>query len=68
MMFTTIEVGDIVLRLLGGSVPMRLQVTEVTEDRIICGWWTFSRRNGAEIDEDLGWDEKMTGSYIKKEN
>jgi hypothetical protein len=66
-MFEHIEVGDVVTRLLAGSIPMRLQVTELTEDHIICGWWTFSRKNGAEIDEDLGWTELQTGSFLKKE-
>ena len=27
-------------------------------------WWEFSRRNGAEIDEELGWGETVTGSFI----
>lgn len=56
--------GDKVRRMLGGTVPMDLIVTEVTDGLIICGWWTFSRSNGAEIDEDLGWDEKQSGSVI----
>jgi hypothetical protein len=26
--------------------------------------WTFSKETGGEIDEDLGWDGKRTGSYL----
>ena len=43
---------------------MSLKVTALTQDRIICGCWEFSRRNGAEIDEDIGWNEQQTGSFI----
>ena len=62
--FSDIKVGDIVTRMLAGSVPMELQVTAVDEF-IHCGPWKFSRKNGAEIDEELEWDEKGTGSIIK---
>lgn len=64
--FDTLKVGDVIIRSLGGLIPMELKVTEITEDLIICGAWKFSKNNGAEIDEDLGWDEKNTGSYILK--
>ena len=57
-------VGDRVIRILGGEVAMPLPVTAVTESFIICGPYTFSRRNGAEIDEDLGWNETQSGSVI----
>ena len=52
-----IAVGDFVSRWLGDApIPMRLKVSEVTADRIICaGVWEFDRQTGAEIDEDLGW-------------
>lgn len=56
--------GDTVERLLGGVVPMLLKVSAVEGDIIRCGSWTFSRRNGAEIDPDLGWNENQTGSYL----
>jgi len=50
-----IAVGDFVLRWFGGiPKPMRLKVTQLTADRIICGAWEFDRQTGAEIDEDLG--------------
>ena len=46
----------IFLRRFGGvPKPLRLKVTLVTADRIICaGDWEFDRQTGAEIDEDLG--------------
>jgi hypothetical protein len=50
-----VTVGDKVLRWLAGiEVPMPLIVTEVTDERIICGPWEFDRITGAEIDELLG--------------
>jgi hypothetical protein len=65
--FPDVAVGDVVTRMLAGVVPMRLTVTEVTEDRIICGGgWEFDRATGAEIDDDLGWGPAYgaTGSYL----
>lgn len=63
-----IRVGDQVTRMLAGSLPMPLRVTEVLPDRIICGAWTFDRKTGAEIDEDLDWGPppQHTGSYLKE--
>ena len=64
-LLTDIQVGDTVTRTLGSGGPtMSLKVTALTQDRIICGCWEFSRRNGAEIDEDIGWNEQQTGSFI----
>ena len=65
--FSDIKVGDIVTRMLAGSVPMELEVTAV-DDFIHCGPWKFSKKNGAEIDDDLGWDESTTGSFLKLED
>lgn len=60
-----VAVGDTVFRFVGGNAAlMPLQVTAVTEDRIICGGWEFDKRTGAEIDELLGWGPSLTGSYI----
>ena len=60
-----VMVGDNVFRWLAGiEVPMPLIVTEVTDERIICGPWEFDRITGAEIDELLGWGPKSTGSCI----
>lgn len=64
MQLDKVKVGDTVPRMCAGQVMMNLTVSEVTEDRIICGPWVFSKRNGAEIDEDLDWDETHTGSYL----
>lgn len=61
-----LKVGDEVTRLLGGIIPHKLTITEITEKEIICGAWTFNRENGGEIDLDLGWDGKITtGSYLE---
>jgi hypothetical protein len=62
-----VKVGDVVTRNLAG-VPMKLKVTEVTHDRILCSPWEFSRRNGAEIDGDMGWNESVTGSFLEAED
>lgn len=70
MPLSQLKPGDTVQRMIAGVLAMELRVTEVTDTQIICGPWTFSRRNGAEIDEDLDWNEQQTGSYIavKSEN
>lgn len=64
-MFENVKAGDIVVRLLAGSIPMELRVQSVTDSIIDCGW-TFDKKTGAEIDDDLGWGPppKMTGSYL----
>lgn len=64
--FTDINVGDAVNRYVDETMLMKLKVTRIDEQYIYCGDWKFSRRNGAEIDEDLGWSESKTGSYLKK--
>ena len=65
-----IAVGDFVLRwFVGIPKPMRLKVTQITADRIICGAWEFDRQSGAEIDEDLGWGPGgVTGSFLEPES
>jgi len=64
-----IEVGQEVTRLLAGTIPMQLKVTQLTDDRIYCGDYTFDRATGAEIDEELGWgpppEYEITGSFIQ---
>lgn len=60
-----VKVGDKVVRMLAGTIPMTLGVTGLTEKEILCGPYTFSKVNGAEIDHDLGWDETKTGSFLK---
>lgn len=34
-------VGKVVTRWLAGNIPMDFNITEVTDDRIICGDWIF---------------------------
>lgn len=63
----SLKPGDLVSRHLAGTLAMDLTVTRVSPDLIHCGDWTFSRLNGAEIDEDLGWDANHTGSYIRRQ-
>jgi len=46
----SVVAGDTVDRYLCG-IPMRLMVTEVTEERISCGDWEFDPKNGCEIDD-----------------
>ena len=67
MKLDEIKVGDTVTRMIAGSIPMVLKVTAVDE-YIHCGPWKFSRKTGAEIDEEIGWDESTTGSVLKLED
>ena len=65
-----IAAGDFVLRRFRGvPKPLRLKVTLVTADRVICsGGWEFDRQTGAEVDEYLGWGpDRVTGSFIEPE-
>ena len=61
-----IAVGDEVIRLLGGEIPMPLKVDKVTDALVVCGPWEFDKITGAEIDEELGWGVNGTGSFIIK--
>lgn len=47
------EKGDEVTRMLAGTIPMQLKVTEVTETKLICGAWEFNKETGHEIDDDI---------------
>jgi hypothetical protein len=63
-MFKNVKVGDIVTRNLCG-IKMKMYVTAVDDKLITAGMgWTFSRETGAEIDPELGWDERETGSFL----
>jgi hypothetical protein len=66
MTFHHIKRGDTVVRILGGVLPMRMQVTDVDDTLIHCGSWTFDRATGAEVDHDLGWGPQygVTGTYL----
>ena len=59
-----LNIGDKVIRNMGGII-MPLKVTEIIGNYIYCGPWKFSASNGAEVDEELGWDERQSGSFIE---
>ncbi len=65
-LFGNLKVGDVVTRMLGGTVPMKLTVSAITDRVITCADWQFDKATGAEIDEYLGWGPPplMTGSYL----
>lgn len=74
--FEHLKPGDSVMRMLGGTLPMKMVVREVTDELIICdtfegfrGGWTFDRKTGAEEDADLHWGVKygITGSYLTED-
>jgi hypothetical protein len=61
------KVGDVVLRYLADTnTPMKLEITAIEDDKIICGGWTFDGETGWEIDDYLDWGPppKKSGSYI----
>lgn len=63
-MLSLVKPGDKVTRMLAGTIPMELNVTEVTETEILCGHrdegYKFDRKTGVEIDEDI----PMVVSYL----
>ena len=60
-----VKVGDTVYRYLSTiPTPMILKVSSITEEKICCGPWEFSKVTGGEIDEYLSWDGVNTGSFI----
>lgn len=67
MNFRSVKVGDNVIRIIAGSIEMPLKVTDITETKILCGEWEFSRETGGEIDKYLEWDGINTGSVLKAE-
>lgn len=61
-----LQVGDVVVRMLAGTIPSRIKVTQI-DDLIHCGPWTFHRANGCEVDTELGWDGvHVTGSFLSE--
>ena len=67
--YRAMKVGDRVTRLLAGSIPMKLMVTEVDDRFIYCGGpggWKFDRDRGEEVDEEIGWGPQfgVTGSFL----
>lgn len=77
--FEHVKVGDVVSRSLGGGKPHDIIVGEIKDGIIYAGnymvgttkgegAWGFRVSNGAEVDEDLGWDGiTVTGSFLVKE-
>lgn len=74
--FEHLKPGDPVIRMLGGKLPMRMVVREVSENLIVCdtetgfrGGWTFDRKTGTEEDHEIGWGVKFghTGSYLTED-
>lgn len=67
-----LKVGDTVTRMLAGVIPVQITITSVDDEFIYANpfgpeqeGWKFLRSNGAEVDEELGWDGyTQTGSYL----
>ena len=59
-----IKIGDTITRTISESIDMSLPVTNITEDKIVCGDYEFDRETGMEIDELLGWDKYNSGTRI----
>jgi hypothetical protein len=75
--YSNLQVGDELTRSLAGVIDMQVIVGYIDDEKFKVGsedgtvtWqegWTFNKKTGLEIDEDLGWDGiKTTGSYIKQ--
>jgi hypothetical protein len=58
-------IGDTVIRKFHGGYSMKLKIINIDENFIYCGPWKFDKKTGAEIDEELGWNNKGTGSFIE---
>lgn len=48
-----VKVGDTVHRYLAGEMHMPLEVTEVTDDHIICGCLAYAKAKGLSVPERL---------------
>lgn len=57
----SIQPGDVIERMLAFSIPVYLKVQKVN-DKIIDAGWTFDRKTGLEMDEDLS----SPASYISR--
>lgn len=72
-----VQPGQMVRRMLAGTIPMDVKVAAVDERFIYCGpeleegvppeqypGWKFDRTYGYEVDEDLGWGTQAPGEII----
>ncbi len=66
MLSQSIKVGQIAVRNMCG-VKMELKVTKIDLLYIYCGPWKFDIHTLLEIDEELGWDNKVSGSFLEIE-
>jgi hypothetical protein len=74
--FTHLKIGDKVTRLLGGEMPMEMVVSNVKGELIYCCpaelgvnagfYYTFDGNTGAEIDDEMGWGNNGTGSFLRR--
>jgi hypothetical protein len=64
--YANLKVGDEVIRWLAGTIPMKMKVTALTNDVITCEWWTFDRKTGVEIDDDIPGVVSFLGKSCKK--
>jgi hypothetical protein len=62
--FASLQVGDTVIRMLAGVAPVKMIISDITDELIVCGPWTFDKITGAEIDIELGWGNIITGSFL----
>lgn len=79
-MFKEIKIGDELTRMLGGRVPIKVEVSRLTEEFIFVKPvdktnfkeiegvdidWRFNRQTGMEVEPTIGWDgETKSGSYL----
>lgn len=67
MKFPIAKPGDFAIRNLAG-VEIKLRISKVADDKIICGSWAFDRQTGAEIDDFLEWGPRTgrSGSFLTR--
>jgi len=72
------KVGDKVTRIIGGVIPMPMQIVKIAGKKLICSpvedgrviniEYEFDQELGIEIDERFGWGSAthVSGSYLKE--
>jgi len=66
--FEFLKPGDVVIRMLGGQIPMNMTVEKIDDDLIyMVGGWTFDPTTGYEVDEELNLPAGVIASYLIKE-